>query len=35
MVGIVTHVPALAERMPVRFRVTRTDRSAQVDREDG
>ena len=35
MVGIVTHVPALAERVPVRYRVTRTDRSASVDREDG
>ena len=35
MVGIVTHVPALAERVPVRYRVTRTDRSAHVDREDG
>ena len=28
MVGIVTHVPALAARVPVRYRVTRTDRSA-------
>ncbi len=35
MVGIVTHVPALAERVPVRYRVTRTDRGAHVDREDG
>jgi exonuclease SbcC len=35
MVGIVTHVPALAERVPVRYRVTRTDRSAHVEREDG
>jgi exonuclease SbcC len=35
MVGIVTHVPALAARVPVRYRVTRTDRSAHVDREDG
>ena len=34
MVGIVTHVPALADRVPVRYRVTRTDRSARVDRED-
>jgi exonuclease SbcC len=34
MVGIVTHVPALAERVPVRYRVTRTDRAAQIDRED-
>ena len=31
MVGIVTHVPALAERVPVRFRVSRTERGAQVD----
>ena len=35
MVGIVTHVPALAEPCPVRYRVTRTDRSVDVDREDG
>jgi exonuclease SbcC len=34
MVGIVTHVPALAERVPVRYRVTRTDHCATVDRED-
>ena len=34
MVGIVTHVPALAERVPVRYRVTRTDRGASVARED-
>ena len=34
MVGIVTHVPALAERVPVRFRVTRTERGATVSRED-
>ena len=34
MVGVVTHVPALAERVPVRFRVTRTDLSASVTRED-
>jgi DNA repair protein SbcC/Rad50 len=34
MVGIVTHVPALAERVPVRFRVSRTGRGAQVTRED-
>jgi exonuclease SbcC len=34
MVGVVTHVPALAERVPVRYRVTRTDRSATVARED-
>ena len=34
MVGIVTHVPALAERVPVRYRVRRTDRGANVTRED-
>jgi exonuclease SbcC len=34
MVGVVTHVPALAERVPVRFRVTRTELSATVTRED-
>jgi exonuclease SbcC len=34
MVGVVTHVPALAERVPVRYRVARTDRGARVDRED-
>ena len=34
MVGIVTHVPALAERVPVRYRVSRTDTSARVERED-
>ena len=28
MVGIVTHVPELAERVPVRYRVRRTDRGA-------
>lgn len=35
MVGIVTHVPDLAERVPVRFRVARTDKGATVTREDG
>jgi exonuclease SbcC len=34
MVGVVTHVPALAERVPVRYRVQRTDRCATVTRED-
>jgi exonuclease SbcC len=34
MVGIVTHVPALAERVPVRYRVTRSDRAASIERED-
>ncbi|GAA2528235.1 SMC family ATPase [Pilimelia columellifera] len=32
MVGVVTHVPALAERAPVRFEVTRDARSARVER---
>jgi exonuclease SbcC len=32
MVGIVTHVPALAERIPVRFEVSRDARSARVER---
>ncbi|HEV7523916.1 MAG TPA: SMC family ATPase [Acidimicrobiia bacterium] len=34
VVGIVTHVPALAERMPVRFRVRKIGRSSTVTRED-
>jgi exonuclease SbcC len=34
MVGIVTHMPALAERVPVRYRVTRSDRTARVERDD-
>ena len=34
MVGIVTHVPALAERVPVRFAVTRDQRTSSVRRED-
>jgi DNA repair protein SbcC/Rad50 len=33
MVGVVTHVPALAERVPVRFRVTRNARSSTITRE--
>ncbi|HET9253592.1 MAG TPA: SbcC/MukB-like Walker B domain-containing protein, partial [Pseudonocardiaceae bacterium] len=33
MVGVITHVPALAERVPVRFSVTRDQRSASVIRE--
>jgi exonuclease SbcC len=35
VVGIVTHVPALAERMPVRFRVRKVGRTSTVTREDG
>jgi exonuclease SbcC len=34
MVGVITHVPALAERVPVRFVVRRDQRSARVVRED-
>ena len=33
MVGIVTHVPALAERVPTRYVVTRDSRSSHVVRE--
>lgn len=33
MVGVVTHVPALAERVPVRFRVTRNARTSTIFRE--
>ena len=33
MVGVVTHVPELAERVPVRFRVTRDARTSAVTRE--
>jgi exonuclease SbcC len=32
MVGVVTHVPALAERIPVRFEVRKDTRTARVDR---
>ncbi len=32
MVGIVTHVPELAQRMPVQFRVTKGARSSSVER---
>jgi exonuclease SbcC len=32
MVGVVTHVPSLAERIPVRFEVTKDTRSAHVVR---
>lgn len=34
MVGVVTHVPALAERIPVRFEVCKDTRSARVHRMD-
>jgi len=32
MVGVVTHVPALAERIPVRYEVTKDARTARVER---
>ncbi|RQX29718.1 hypothetical protein DLJ57_21695 [Micromonospora chalcea] len=32
MVGVVTHVPALAERIPVRFEVRKDARTARVER---
>jgi exonuclease SbcC len=34
MVGVVTHVGALAERVPVRFAVSRTAAGSTVDRHD-
>lgn len=33
MVGVITHVQALAERVPTRFRVNRTSRSSVIERE--
>jgi len=33
MVGIVTHVTSLAERVPTRFRVTRNSRTSVIERE--
>jgi len=33
MVGVVTHVSALAERVPIRFRVTRNARTSTITRE--
>jgi len=33
MVGVITHVPGLAERVPVRFAVRRDQRSARIERE--
>lgn len=35
VVGVITHVPALAERVPVRFAVRRDHRTSSVTREDG
>jgi DNA repair protein SbcC/Rad50 len=32
MVGVVTHVPSLAERVPVRFEVTKDARTARIER---
>ena len=34
VVGVITHVPALAERVPVRFAVRRDERTSSVVRED-
>jgi exonuclease SbcC len=33
MVGVITHVPTLAERVPVRFTVARDRHTASVVRE--
>jgi exonuclease SbcC len=33
MVGVITHVPALAERVPVRFEVSRDQRTSSIVRE--
>ncbi|OLT21155.1 exonuclease SbcC [Pseudonocardia sp. CNS-139] len=33
LVGVITHVPALAERVPVRFAVSRDQRSSSITRE--
>ena len=35
MVGVITHVPALAERIPVRFQVTRTGATSHIERIGG
>ncbi|HEY0576929.1 MAG TPA: SMC family ATPase [Pseudonocardia sp.] len=35
MVGVITHVPALAERVPVRFTVSRDQRTSSIVREGG
>ena len=34
MVGVITHVPALAERIPVRFRVHRDSAGSRIEREE-
>ena len=33
MVGVITHVPALAERIPVRFQVTRDGAGSHIERQ--
>jgi len=33
MIGVITHVPALAERAPVRFVVSRAGTTSRVRRE--
>jgi len=33
MVGVITHVPALAERIPVRYSLTRDQRTSRIERE--
>ena len=35
MVGVITHVPALAERIPVRFQVTRAGATSHIERISG
>ena len=35
MVGVITHVPALADRIPVRFQVTRTGARSHIERITG
>jgi len=35
MVGVVSHVAALAERMPVRFVVTKGPATSTVERSEG
>ena len=32
MVGVITHVPALADRIPIRFQVTRTGAKSRIER---
>ena len=35
MVGVITHVPALADRIPIRFQVTRTGAKSRIERITG